>query len=91
MLKDKAIQKVMRNVNTEDLTKALKYASDKVKKIIFNNITKRAAIMLKEEIECMTDVSMEESDAAQKKIVSVIRFLEEMGEIVAAVNNEIYV
>ena len=91
MLNDKAIQKVMRNVNTEDLTKALKYASDKVKKIIFNNITKRAAIMLKEEIECMTDVSMEESDAAQKKIVSVIRFLEEMGEIVAAVNNEIYV
>ena len=91
MLNDKAIQKVMRNVYTEDLTKALKYASDKVKKIIFNNITKRAAIMLNEEMECMTDVSMEESDAAQRKIVSVIRFLEEMGEIIVAVSNDEYV
>jgi len=83
VLADIAVQKVLRGTDKEGLAVALKNASMEVQDKIFNNISKGAALMLKEEIEFMRPISMEECAAAQKRIVSIIRHLEETGEIVA--------
>ncbi|MDR0502741.1 MAG: hypothetical protein LBH16_05405 [Treponema sp.] len=84
ILDDRAIQKVLREVYSGDLAIALKNTDERVREKIFSNMSKRAAIMLKEDIECLNSVSPEDSEEAKKKIVAVIRHLEETGEIVAA-------
>ena len=91
MLDDKAIQKVLQKVDTSNLAMALKNSNGQAKERIYNNMTKRAAYMLKEEEGCLTSVSMADCEAAQKNIVSVIRHLEEMGEIVLANFGDEYV
>lgn len=83
-LDDKSIQKVMRNVDNNDLSKALKSVDPEVQDKIFRNMSKRAAQMLKDDMEFMGPVRLKEVEEAQQKIVSVIRKLEEQGEIVVA-------
>ena len=84
MLDERAIQKVLRYTEADELAKALYSANPKTREHIFKGMSKRAVIMLKEDIECMKPLSAEESAQAHKKIVSYIRRLEETGEIVAA-------
>lgn len=83
-LDDKSIQKVMRNVDNNDLSKALKSVDPEVQDKIFRNMSKRAAQMLRDDMEFMGPVRLKEVEEAQQKIVSVIRKLEEQGEIVVA-------
>lgn len=83
MLNDQAIQKVLRNADKGYLTIALKNTSKEVKDRIFANISKSSAVMLKEDMDFMKPASDDECDEAKKKIVSVIRRLEELGEIVS--------
>ncbi|MGL5253877.1 MAG: flagellar motor switch protein FliG [Brevinema sp.] len=83
-LDDKSIQKVMRNIDNNDLSKALKSVDSEVQEKIFRNMSKRAAGMLKDDMEFMGPVRLKEVEEAQQKIVSVIRKLEEQGEIVIA-------
>ena len=83
-LDDKSIQKVMRNIDNNDLSKALKSVDAEVQEKIFRNMSKRAAGMLKDDMEFMGPVRLKEVEEAQQKIVSVIRKLEEQGEIVIA-------
>ncbi|MDR2536088.1 MAG: flagellar motor switch protein FliG [Treponema sp.] len=84
MLDDKSIQKVMREVDSGELAKALKSVDTEVQDKIFKNMSKRAAGMLKEDMEFMGPVRLKDVEEAQQKIVSIIRKLEESGEIVVA-------
>ncbi len=80
-LDDRAVQLVLREVDSHDLALALKGAGEQVMKKIENNISKRAAQMLKEDIEYMGPVRLRDVEDAQQRIVAVIRKLEEQGQI----------
>lgn len=82
LLDDRAIQQVVREVDSRDWALALKTASEEVSERIFRNMSKRAAEMLKEEIEYLGPVRLRDVEEAQQKIVGVIRRLEEAGEII---------
>ncbi|MDX8046935.1 flagellar motor switch protein FliG [Gracilibacillus sp. S3-1-1] len=83
-LDNRAIQRVIREVENDDLRLSLKVASDEVKEIVFNNMSQRMAETFKEEMEFMGPVRLRDVEEAQSRIVSVIRRLEEVGEIVIA-------
>ena len=82
LLDDRAIQRVLRDVDNSDLGIALKGANEEVQNVIFKNLSKRLAAMIKEDMEFMGPVRMKDVEEAQQKIVSVIRKLEDAGEIV---------
>jgi len=82
LLDDRAIQRVLRDVENNDLAIALKVANDDVKNAIFGNMSKRLAVMIQEDMEFMGPVRMKDVEEAQQKIVNVIRKLEDTGEIV---------
>ena len=84
MLDDRAIQKVLREVDTSELAKALKAVDSEVQDKIFRNMSKRAAGLLKDDMEYMGPIRMKDVEESQQKIVSIIRKLEEQGEIVVA-------
>jgi flagellar motor switch protein FliG len=83
-LDDRAIQRVLRDVDNNDLGIALKGANEQVQNAIFNNLSKRLGVMIKEDMEFMGPVRMKDVEEAQQKIVNVIRKLEDAGEIVIA-------
>lgn len=84
MLDDRAIQKVMREVDTAAIARALKAVDAEVQDKIFRNMSRRASQLLKEDMEYMGPVRMKDVEESQQKIVSIIRKLEEQGEIVVA-------
>ena len=84
MLDDRSIQKIMREVDSLELAKALKGANAEVQNKIFKNMSKRAASMLKEDMEYIGPVRLTDAEECQQKIVSIIRHLEDAGEIVIA-------
>ncbi|MDX9957472.1 MAG: flagellar motor switch protein FliG, partial [Spirochaetia bacterium] len=84
MLDNRSIQKVIREVDTQDLTRALKGVDQEVQEKVFQNISKRAAQALKEDMEYMGPVRIKDVEEAQQKIVAVIRHLEDSGEIIIA-------
>ncbi|AEJ19812.1 flagellar motor switch protein FliG [Gracilinema caldarium] len=88
MLDDRAIQKVLREVDSQELAKALKSVDTEVQDKIFRNMSKRAAGMLKEDMEYMGPIRLKDVEEAQQKIVSIIRHLEDTGEIVVARSGE---
>jgi flagellar motor switch protein FliG len=88
LLDDRAIQKVLREVDTAELAKALKAVDSEVQDKIYRNMSKRAATLLKEDMEYMGPVRLKDVEEAQQKIVSIIRKLEEQGEIVVARSGE---
>lgn len=81
-LDDKSIQRVLREVENNDLAVALKSANDNVKSAIFNNLSKRLAAMINEDMEFMGPIRLKDVEEAQQKIVNVIRKLEDSGEII---------
>lgn len=83
-LDNRAIQRVIRDVDNADLTLALKVSSEEVRAIIFKNMSKRMAENFKDEMEVMGPVRLRDVEEAQTRIVSVIRRLEEAGEIIIA-------
>ncbi len=82
LLDDRAIQRVLRDVDNNDLAVALKNANDEVQNVCFKNLSKRLAAMIKEDMDFMGPVRMKDVEEAQQKIVGVIRRLEDAGEIV---------
>ncbi|MCD6419261.1 MAG: flagellar motor switch protein FliG [Synergistetes bacterium] len=87
-LDDRSVQRVLREVDMKDLALALKGASEDVKDKFFHNMSKRAAAMLKEDMEFMGPVRVKDVEEAQQKIVNVIRQLEESGEIIVSRGGE---
>jgi len=84
LLDNRSVQRVLREVESQDLALALKGASSEVAEKIFSNMSSRASEMLREDIEFMGPVRLRDVEEAQQRIVNVIRRLEEMGEIVIA-------
>jgi flagellar motor switch protein FliG len=83
-LDNRSIQRVIRDVENEDLQLSLKVASDDVKEVVFNNMSQRMSETFKDEMEFMGPVRLKDVEEAQTRIVAVIRRLEEAGEIVIA-------
>ncbi|TQE91616.1 flagellar motor switch protein FliG [Ureibacillus terrenus] len=83
-LDNRSIQRVIRDCDNEDLLLAMKVCSDEVKEILFRNMSQRMAETFKEELEIMGPVRLRDVEEAQTRIVSIIRRLEEAGEIIIA-------
>ena len=83
-LDDKTIQRVLRDVDNNDLGIALKGTSEEVQNVIFSNLSKRLAAMIREDMDFMGPVRMKDVEEAQQKIVNIIRRLEDTGEIIIA-------
>lgn len=77
-----SMQRVLRDVSNDDLVMALKGVKENVTEFVFNNLSKRLQDMIKEEMSIKGPVRLKNVEEAQQKIVSIIRSLEEMGEIV---------
>lgn len=84
LLDDRAIQRLLREVETKDLSIALKASNEEVKEKIFSNVSERVGIMVKEEMEYMGPMRLSDVEAAQQRIVETIRRLEEQGQIVVS-------
>ena len=83
-LDNRSIQRVIRDCENEDLILSMKVSSEEVKDIIFRNMSTRMAETFKEEMEVMGPVRLRDVEEAQSRIVSVIRRLEDAGEIIIA-------
>jgi flagellar motor switch protein FliG len=81
-LEDRAVQLVLREVETGDLATALKGVRDDVAEKVLRNLSERAAENLREEIELLGAVRLRQVEEAQAKVVHAIRALEEAGTIV---------
>ncbi|MDY6969932.1 MAG: flagellar motor switch protein FliG [Spirochaetota bacterium] len=84
LLDDRSIQKVLREVDTQDLAKALKGVDTEVQEKIFRNMSKRAAALLREDMDFMGPIRLRDVEEAQQKIVNIIRKLEDAGDIIVA-------
>ena len=82
LLDDRSIQRVLRDVDNNDLAIACKGSAEEVQNAIFNNMSKRLAEMIREDMEFMGPVRMKDVEEAQQKIVNIIRKLEDSAEIV---------
>ena len=81
-LDDRTIQKILREIDTlGDLPMALKLAEKDVFSAVLRNMSKRAALMLIEQMEYMGPIPLKHAQEAQKKIISIINHLEDIGEI----------
>lgn len=78
----RAMQMILREINNDTLTLALKTATDELKNLIFSNISNRAAEMIKEDLEAMGPVRLSDVEAMQQTIVKLALKLEEEGQIV---------
>lgn len=83
-LEDRAIQRILREVDTKDLAMSLKGTKEDVKEKIFKNMSERAQEMLRDEMEYMGPVRAREVQEIQSKIVGIIRTLEVAGEIIVS-------
>ena len=81
-LSNQAMQMVLKQVDQNDLSIALKGANDEVKSFIMSNISKRLQEMIADDLQVMGPVRRHDVEEAQQKIVNVIRSLEENGEII---------
>ncbi len=79
---DKGIQAVLKEVENSELALALKTASEELKNKIFANMSERAAAMVREDMQYMGPVKVSDVEAAQQRIVDIVRRLEEAGEVV---------
>ncbi len=84
LLDDRSIQKVLREVDGQELARALKAVDSEVQDKIYRNMSKRAANLLKEDMDFMGPIRLKDVEESQQKIVGIIRKLEEQGEIVVA-------
>ncbi len=85
---DREFRQILQNVNNEVLTKALRTATEEVKEKILNNLSKRAAEMLKEDIEVMGPVKLSEVEEAQQEMIKTAKKLEAEGKIALAKGKE---
>lgn len=82
LVNDKGVQKVLKEVSNDDLALALKTASEDLKKKIQKNMSERAWGLISEEMEFMGPVRVTDVEAAQQRVVDIVRRLEDAGEIV---------
>jgi flagellar motor switch protein FliG len=81
-LDDRAVQRILKEVDGKNLALALKTANEEVLALVYRNMSQRAAQSLKEDIEVLGPTRMRDVGKAQQAIVDVIRTLEEGGQII---------
>jgi flagellar motor switch protein FliG len=81
---DRGIQRILREVDKKDLAMSLKIAEETLKDKIYANMSERARDLLKEELQYMGPVRIKEVEAAQNRIIDIVKQLEEQGEIVVS-------
>jgi flagellar motor switch protein FliG len=81
-LDDRAVQLLLREIQSDSLVLALKGASEPLREKIFRNMSQRAAEMLKEDLESRGPVRLSEVEAEQKEILKAVRRLADEGQIV---------
>ncbi len=81
---NRAIQRIIRDVDSADMQLALRGSSEEVKEVIYRNMSKRMAETFKEDMGAMGPVRLKDVEEAQQRIVTIIRRLEEAGEIIIA-------
>ena len=84
LVNDKGIQAVLREIDNDELSLSLKTASEDLMEKIFRNMSERAVELVKEDMEYMGPVRISDVEAAQQRIVDVVRRLEDAGEIIIA-------
>ena len=84
LIDSKQMQIVMKDVDQADMVLALKTASDAVKELIFSSMSSRAAEMVRDDLENLGPAKLSDVEAAQQKIIKVVKKLEEDGSIVIA-------
>ncbi len=78
---DRSMQTILREVSTDTLLLAMKAADDELKEKIYANMSKRAAEMLRDDLEAKGPVKLSEVETAQKEILSIARRLADEGQI----------
>ncbi len=78
---DRSMQTILREVSTDNLLLAMKMADDELKEKIFANMSKRAAEMLRDDLEAKGPVKLSEVEVAQKEILTIARRLADEGQI----------
>ena len=81
-LDGRSLQMILREVNNDSLTMALKTASDEMQEKVFANMSARAADMIRDDLEAMGPVRLSEVEAMQQSIVKIAMKLEEEGKLV---------
>ena len=87
-LDDRAIQKVLRDIDMQELAKALKGASTEVQTKIFRNMSQLSANMLKEDMEWMGPIRAQDVDAAQANLVKIVFRLSNNGDILITLKED---
>lgn len=82
VLDGRSLQMILREVNNDSLTMALKTASEEMKEKIFANMSTRAADMIRDDLDAMGPVRLSEVEAMQQSIVKIAMKLEEEGKLV---------
>ena len=82
---DRSIQRFIRDLDSKDIVYSLKAANQEMQNIFFKNMSKRMMETIKSDLEITTNVRLRDVEEAQQRIVTVIRKLEVMGELV--INN----
>ena len=80
-LDDRAIQMLLREVQSESLIVALKGTNEELREKIFKNMSQRAAEMLRDDLEAKGPVRVSEVEAEQKEILKIVRRLADEGQI----------
>jgi flagellar motor switch protein FliG len=75
-LDDRHIRELLKEISNEDLTLALKGASEELQEKFFSNLSERAAAMIREDLEIMGPVRLSDVESAQQSIVKTVRRLE---------------
>ncbi|MFC1823550.1 flagellar motor switch protein FliG [Thermodesulfobacteriota bacterium] len=81
-LDNRSIRTILKEISNEELMMALKTASEELSLIIFDNMSQRAAQILKEDMEVMGPVKLRDVELAQQNIIKTTRRLEEEGKLV---------
>lgn len=79
---NRSIQRFIRECDIKDIVYALKGSDDKIKNLIFSNVSSRMAESIKSDLEITVNVRLRDVEEAQQRIVGVIRRLEEAGELI---------
>lgn len=79
---DKGVQAILKEVDNDELCISLKTASEDLKEKIFSNMSTRAGDLIKEDMQYMGPLRLSDVEAAQQRIVEIVRRLEEAGEII---------
>lgn len=83
-LDDRSVRELLKEISNEDMTMALRGASDDLKELFFKNMSERASAMIREDLEIMGPTKLADVEAAQQSIVRAVRKLEAEGKVVVS-------